>query len=263
MTKTKKSFGQKFIESQDRFFNSNIAFITFGIFSIFFALLQLTLFLTGVIPVVGTNDINAWGPWVYMVISPLGSALSLIGMVFTIRIDKKFFYPTLIGQSVTLVSSFLSGMVFTGFVMFVVIYSSAYRFVKIHLQGSNYKIWKYFMPTTIIINFVVTAVFIIIAATSAGDTFWFIHPESTPTDKIWYRELDVFSCFIAMFGQILLYMRNKNAFYWFLACNILFIMLFAVSSAWMSALYITVNVVTNISAVAAWTYRSRHPEEFK
>lgn len=263
MNETKKSFGQKFIESQDRFFNGKAAFIVFGVFSIFFALLQLILFLTSVIPVVGTNDVTAWGPWVYMVISPLGSALSLIGMVYTIRIDKRFFYPTLFGQSVTLVSSFLSGMVFTGIIMFVVIYASTYRFIKIHLQGSNYNIWKYFMPTTIVLNIAVTIVFMYLATTEVGDMIWFIKPESTPTDAIWYRELDVISCFIAMFGQIFLYMRSKYAFYWFLTCNFLFIVLFVVSSAWMSALYIAVNVLSNISAVAAWTYRSKHPEEYK
>lgn len=256
------SFGHKFIKMQDTFYQSKWAFISFISFSIFFALLQLILFLTNILPVVGTNDVTKWGPWVYMVISPFGTAMSLIGMVLTIRIDKKFFYPAMIGQIITMVSSFLSGMVFTGLFNFVVIYSFIYRFIKLQYYGANYKIWKYFVPTAIVANILMAIIFMWIAATpEIADKVWFVNKKFT--DKIWYRELDVFSCFIASFGQIFLYIRNRCAFYWFLMCNFLFVALFVVSSAWMSALYIAINILNNIASLGAWTYRQRHPEEFE
>lgn len=254
---TNKSFGHKFIESQDRFFKSKVAPISFVLAVLFFAILQVVLFSTGLLKVQGTTDINSSRAWIYMVISPIGAILSLVGYVYTVRVDQKFFYYTFFGQIITLVSSFISGMTYTGFVMIVMISSGAWRMYLIRKHGQNYEINK---KTFYIIGGIIVAALTIgmtIAAIYIPESSWFWNNKSLA-----FRELDVYSCLVAFIGTLFLVTKNKYAFYMFLLCNIMFGILFIASGAWMNAIQLLIYMVCNTCAAAAWTYRSKHPKEF-
>ncbi len=258
--KENKSFGQRFIESQDKFFKSNAAIITFTSAVAIFALLQLVLFLTTNFEVSGSSDINHWQSWTYMIISPMGAALSLIGYVFTVRVDKRFFWPTMIGQTITSVSSFLGGMVWTGFVMFPIIGFGIARLIIINKNGIDYKLdFKKIQAIGIAILLTISVIGIVMACIEPiYSAFWY-----TGDTGYAYRLLDVLTANLALYGSILLICKDRRAFYIFILCNIIFMGLFMVSQLWMNALQLLIYIACNICASAAWTYRSKHSDEFK
>ncbi len=254
-----KSFGHRFVKKQDEFFNSKKSFIIFVTTVIIFAVLQILLFLLTDFEVSGSSDINHWQSWLYMIISPLGASLSLIGYVYTVRVDKRFFIPTAFGQLITLISSFLGGMVWTGGVMFVILILGLVRMLIIRKQGSNYKLNFRLIKIISIIALIIASVIGIVMATndSIYNTFWY-----TGDTTLAYRILDILTANLAIYGTVLLICKNRNAFIVFTLCNIIFIGMFIVSSLWLNAVQLLIYFVCNICATAAWTYKAKHSDEF-
>lgn len=258
----KHSLGYKLTKAQDNFFSGKWSLITFTSAVIICALIQVILFVLGILAVESTTDITAWQPWVYMVISPLGATLSLWGYVYIVRVDKRFFIPTLLGQSITLVTAFLSGMIWTGFVMFAVIACAIYRVELIKKGGTGYKINKKLVyiigTTTITISAIIGMIMAGIPA--IGDVFWWKHTDSSML--ISYREIDVIGCTLALYGQMFLITKSKYAFILFLICNFFFVALYFASGAWINGIQIIILITCNSCAAAAWSYKSKHQDEF-
>lgn len=251
----KKSFGLKFIETQDKFFKSIVSIFTFVGAIVVFALVQLLLFLFTNFEVSGSSEINHWQSWIYMIISPLGASLSLLGYIYTVRIDKKFFIPTIIGQSITLISSFLGGMTWTGCVMFVIIFFGVVRLWLINKYGTDYKInFKKINMIGVVTLSIFSIIGIIMALIEPiYNTFWYTNDTS-----ITYRILDILTANLAIYGSILLICKNKNAFYIFTFCNVIFIGMFAISGLWINSIQLFIYIICNICAAAAWTYKDKH-----
>lgn len=260
MENTKRSFGKKFIEAQDKFFKGKWSMISFTLAVLIFGILQMLLFLLTDFEVSGSSDINHWQSWLYMVISPLGAALSLAGYVYSVRVDSRFFVPTVVGQMITLVNSYLGGMVWTGTIMFVILGFSFARMFIIKKLGSAYKFnFKKTEIISYIVVFLLSVVGIFIALYEPiYSSFWY-----TGDTSITYRLLDVLTANLAIIGSVMLVTKNKNAFYIFTFCNVIFIVMFGLSGLWMNSIQLFIYIVCNLCAVAAWTYKSKHENDFK
>lgn len=259
-TTHKKTTGQKFTEAQDRFFESNWSFFVFTTAIAVFGALQLALFLLTDFKVSGSSDVNHWQSWLYMIISPLGAALSLIGYVFTIRVDKRFFWPNLIGQVIMGISSFLGGMTWTALMMLPAILIGVYRYVIINRRGNDYKMdFKKIERVTLwIVLFITAFAYALAIIPTTGDYIWF-------NDEIGLlgRLIDITTANLVLIATVFILTKNRNAFLIFISCNILFIGMFIVTSLWMSALQLVIYFVCNVCAAAAWTYKTKHSEDFK
>ncbi len=254
-----KSFGYRFVKSVDNFYKTNAAFITFVVTMVIVALLQVIAFLFFGIEVAGTNEVSNWKPWLYMTISLPGATLSLIGYVLTVRIDKRFFIPTIIGQFITTISSFLGGMVWTGFIMIFIMILGAIRYIIINKHSSDYELNFKLIK---ILGFITLIVFSIIGMTlafipSIYEVLWFNNSTNSTFDVV-YRSLDVLTANLALFGSVLLITKSKEAFAIFTICNVVFIVLFAASSLWLNAIQIFVYFISNIFAMVAWHYKSKY-----
>ncbi len=254
-----KSFGFRFAKLIDNFYRTNTAFITFVITMVIVAILQVVAFLFFGVEVAGTNEISNWKPWLYMAISLPGATLSLIGYVLTVRIDKRFFIPTIVGQFITTISSFLGGMVWTGFVMLFIMGLGITRYIIINKHGSDYNLnFKLIRIWGIIIAIIFSIVGMILALVpSIYEVLWFNNSTSQTFDVL-YRSFDVLTANLALFGSVLLITKNKEAFAIFTICNVTFIALFAASSLWLNAIQIFVYLVSNIFAMVAWHYKSKY-----
>lgn len=258
MENSTKTLGHRFAESQDNFYNGIWAFILFAGSIVLFAIIQMILFIFTDFKVIGSSDVNHWQSWVYMIIAPLGSALSLVGYIYSVRVDKRFFWPTIIGQFIMLLTSFLGGLVWTGMVMFFAIAASIVRVIIVNKLGTEYSLnFKLIEIVSVTSILAVSTIGIIFACYEPiGGVLWYIEK---PT---WYRILDVITAGLAMLGIMLLMTKNRNAFIVFMGCNVIFIGLFIVTQMWLNALQLLIFLIANICSTAAWTYKKKHSEDF-
>ncbi len=258
MENNTKTLGHRFAESQDRFYNGIWAFVAFVGSIALFAVIQIILFIFTDFKVIGSSDVDHWQSWLYMIIAPLGSALSLVGYIYSVRVDKRFFWPTIIGQFIMLITSFLGGLVWTGFIMIFALAASIVRIAVVNRMGVEYKLnFKLIEIITLISILLVTTIGIILACYEPiGSVIWYIEK---PT---WYRVLDVITADLAMLGIMLLFTKNRNAFIVFMGCNVIFIGLFIFTQMWLNALQLFIFLVANICSTAAWTYKKKHSSDF-
>lgn len=251
MTEIQKTKSQKLSEYSNKFYSSKWSIITFvGAIGIF-ALLQIILFATGIIKISGfsVDESKAWVSWVYMAISLPGAALSLFGYVLTIRVDKRFIYPTFISGFMTIITSLTGGMVWTALSMFILQFINIYRVVLINKNGSNYEVNNklvYYLAIGLFLSFATLG--IIFINVDALSVIWW----NTKTISGGVRYLDVITSSLVLLGGFLILGKSKYGFMVFMLCNILFIILFIFSKQWLSILQISIFLVSNLLAIFAW-----------
>lgn len=252
MTKVKAI--KKINNFSSKFFHSWISFFTLILIISIFWIIQLILFIFGKIYIAGTNDYNNLIPWIYLSISLPATLLSMIGYIYTVRVNKKFFVPTLISQIINLFIFAIGGAMWTAICMIFLILSSIIRFNIISKNGTNYKIDT---EKVIKIGMLISIIFMIIGLFFANFEF---------TNKIWWRDndtrflriFDVISSSFVILGSFSLISKHKSSFAIFLFCNFLFFVLFSITQLWLNLFQMIIYILFNITALLAWSNKNHH-----
>ncbi len=247
----------KFVKSIDKFWNTRFSFVFFTIVVSAVAALQLTLFISGfVISNVTINDSDAWIGWMYIVISLPTVLTSCYAEIYTIRVDKRFFWLALFADLSSAVTSALGGMMWTAVALVIVKVISVFRYNLIRKQGSDYAINAKLLNTI--------AAFATAGIMALGLTLINVLPDGV----FWWNEdvtlmskyLDVICSTILLFGVVLLTTKNKHAYTVFFVCDFLFIVAFAFIDQWLTVLQTSLYTMINILGYFAWSFKEKHPE---
>ncbi len=241
-----------FYEKVNIFLRSKYSMITFVSLIIFISLLQILLFIFGVLQVAGVKgDLSDWRPWVYLIISTPGTIASIVGYVYTTRFDKRFFYPTIIGQSIALLTSFVGGIIGLGFAMMFILGVTVTRFRIMnknenHSINSNRVIW---------VASIITIIFLIVGYTfifvPSLENIWFTSPGKT------FEIFDVTMSALAIFGSILLIIKSRVSFVIFNITNIAFLTIYVIQGLWLSAFLLAIYTIFNVLSIMSWTHHIR------
>ncbi len=258
------SFGVKFARGVDDFYATKKSFITYMTIVAIISFAQLVSFLFLGLPMAGTNDPTSWIPWAYMAISMPGAALAMIGYVLTVRVDSRFFIPATTAQVFTSFNSFIGGMFWSGVGIIIILLMGIYRYLLIKREGANYKINANRVRLfAVIFTFFFTILGIVVSSIpQAAEVLWFRHGTTGTLDVV-YRTFDIITISLAMFASFLLISKDKEAFVFFIICNVIFIILLFISSMWLSMVQIMMFLVSNIFSMIAWNYKKKHKETFE
>ncbi len=251
-----KTLINRISEKSNKFYKSKWSFITFLSLIFIVAFIQILLFSLSLISISGFNigDKNSWASWVYLGISIPGSILSLIGYIYTIRVDSKFFIPTSISGIINTFTSIVGGMMWTGISILIVLFINLYRFSLMKRQGPDYSInekMTYVIGAILVIIYLILG--IVLASIDSTSVIWW----NKNAVSGWVKYLDIFTSSIMLFGAVLLIGKNRMSFLIFLLVNILFIIMFIIASQYLSAVTILIFFISNLLAVLAWSSNNR------
>ncbi len=76
------------------------------------------------------ESINSWIGWFEIVFSGLGSTLTIWGVIWTLRFDKRFIWPLAIGETIVVVDAVMLGWTFTAVSYLLMIVSAIYNYIQ-------------------------------------------------------------------------------------------------------------------------------------
>ncbi len=247
----------KFVKSIDKFWNTKFSFVFFTIIVLVVATVQLSLFLSGfVISNVTIDSNNSWIGWTYIAISLPAVLLACYAEIYTIRVDKKFFWFAFIADVTSIFTSAIGGMVWTSMMLVIVKVISVYRYYLISKFGKDYKVNEKLLNTIgmLVSSSLMLLGLILINVLPSGILWW--DEELSLLSKY----LDVICSSLILFGVTLLTTKNKHAYSIFFLCDFMFIIAFALVAQWLTVLQTTLYTMINILGYLAWSFKHKHPE---
>lgn len=234
----------------------SIAFFTGGL--AFFGLVQILVFVFAHTKISGfyvTDDL-AWVAWVYLAVSIPAAMASMVSWIYSVRVDSKFYYFNLVSQILSIIISFTGGMSWTVISYFFYIPIATKKFKSIKKDGPDYPIDNNGVKvmTVAIILFTILGVIFI-----NSDTLSIIWWNKNAIDG-WERYLEVIASFVTVMGVIQLYARRKHSFYWFLACDSLYLFISLLAFQYLQVMQCAFWLLCSITAIFAWNHEEQ-PEE--
>ncbi len=247
----------KFVKSIDKFWNTNVSFVFFTFVVLVVAALQLSLFLSGfTISNTQIDSGDSWIGWTYIFISIPAVLLACYAEIYTIRVDKKFFWFAFIADVTSIATSALGGMVWTSMILVIVKVISVFRYHLIKTQGKDYKInEKLFNSISIVATLIVMVLGIVLINTLPEGVLWWDKELSLGS-----KYLDVICSTMLLFGVTLLTTKNKHAYTVFFFSDGLFIIAFIFVAQWLTVLLASLYTIINILGYLAWSFKHKHPE---
>lgn len=135
----------KFSDKANNLLKSNWAFVVF--FSGMAIIVIMNLLLFGLSDNFSVDTLwwgsiyktssNAWIGWFEICFASVGSTLTIWGVILTIRFNKKFIYPLLIGETMVIIDAVMLGWTFTAFSYLLMIIFAIYNFIQWNKEETN------------------------------------------------------------------------------------------------------------------------------
>lgn len=250
----KQTVISRLVNAGDKFFHSNISFIIFSVTMIVWGLIMFLIAAFTDYQIGGTSDITNFWLYFYLFISISCTTLSLIGYVYVVRIDKKFFWPTTIGQSLTLVMYIFLGLTWTSIAFLIFISTSIYRYIAISKYGSGYEVnTRVLTVVTLCIILIMYVIgFRLILTDHLGA--WSLAADGKEESL---AKFDVFSSIFLVIAAMLLVAKNKYSFVVFMVVNVLYLTLNFMATSYVPCLQILIFLTCNGIAALAWSKRDK------
>ncbi len=218
-----------------KFINSWVSIFVFCTFLIIIAIIQMFIYLFANYEINGiaNGEEGSWINWIYLVISiPFGMS-AVLGMIYSIRRDPKFFYYSLIIESCYIAAGLAAGMMFTAILVPMLSVSNIYKYIKIKNEGPDYQINEKLINTSLILFLALILLLGIISIEfDKNNEFWWNTDVYGETH--FYQYLDVITGAFTFAGGILLLTRNKLSFISYFICDLFFLVLFFNAHQWTS-----------------------------
>lgn len=205
----------------NKFLNSKWSFAIFLTLLLIISLINIISFELGWIDIsliasdsITHNSKLAWLGILEIMISSIGSMLTISGVILTIRFDKKFIYPLVIGEILIIIDSMIIGAIFTAFSYFIMIIFAIMNYLKWKNEDDNKnKMTKTIWSVLIIFLGVYIMFGLFIQVLVLGENNYLGY-------------FDVINSGIVSISWFILLRKNKLGFIGFLITDILYLILF-------------------------------------
>ncbi len=131
----------KISKKSKKFLNSKWSFVIFLSGILLIAILNYVMFALGDITInllikingsniISVNSSTAWLGWLEITISNIGTMCTISGIILTIRFDKRFIIPLVIGETLVIADSIIIGALFTGLSYIIMLSFAIFNYVK-------------------------------------------------------------------------------------------------------------------------------------
>lgn len=253
------------------FFSPKVFIILLGI--VFFAILNYVFFSLGyewaatdnpwgfgTDGIITGTDPDAWFGYLNITISTIGGVTTIFALILTVRLDKSFIIPMIIGETLVLADSIMIGAVFTGLSYFFMICASIYNYIKWGNGGKDD------MSRVTNITWILSSLFFV-AYLLFGLTFvqmsGFNGGLIGSFSDVWGNWYDVIGSGIVVVAYVLMYKKFKYTFFAFLATDIIYMIFFFQLGLWSTAASYIVYLFTDTTSMLTWWYKDERLSEGK
>lgn len=202
-----------------------------------------TIFTNNIIEV---NSDNSWIGWVEITISSFGSFFTILGVILTIRFDKRFIFPLVLGETLIICDAIMIGYIFTAISYTLMLCAAFYSYFMWNKEkGTDSKV-TFFMWVIIGLFFITYLGF---GMTIGYETS--IYRDEFGNINQYSMWTDIACSGIVVSSWFLLLRKSKWGFLGFLITDILYIILYAQVPLWPTvgsyAVYIFIDGISFIS----------------
>ncbi len=242
------SYIKSLSEKGEVFLNKNISLFLFLIGVSIFALLNYVWFGLGKTNISSpwvnqdqgiTNTHLSWLGWTELTIAYLGSLITIFGVILTIRLNKKFIFPLLIGETLVIIDAIIIGAIFTGISYFIMIIFAIFNYINWDKNEKNKSMSKN--------NWIFIVLFL----------FLYLLFGSLLSNKFIDRStidmiFDVFGSGIVIFAWFIVLKKNKYGFLFFLLTDFTYMIYFFTSGVWSTGSSYIVYIFLDSIAFISW-----------
>lgn len=234
------------------FINSKWSFILFLGGIGFFAVVNYTMFIFGINDFtidtawwgsVRSTDVDAWVGYGEITIGTLGSLLTISGVILTIRFDKRFITPLLIGESLVILDAFILGAYFTCFSYALMMISAFYNYLQWNKEGDDTS------PQMDLINWIIVGVFLVIYI---GIGLGAIFGTNLYDQNDFMSYNDIISSGIVVACWYMVLRKSKWGFVGFVITDITYLILFASAGVWVAGSSYIVYMFIDSTSFISW-----------
>ncbi|BDU67363.1 MAG: hypothetical protein TYPL_0160 [Candidatus Tyloplasma litorale] len=237
-------------KKSNEFLNSKNAFVIFLGGVLFFSIINYFLFafnsdfeINTLFGNIVRSSSNAWIGWFEITISTIGSLLTISGVILTIRFDKKFIWPLLIGEVLIIIDAIILGAFLTSFSYFLMIISAIYNYYKWNTEFDNQNKMN-------LTNWIIVVIFILFYI---GFFTTIMFSFSDYDYKVLADWNDIISSGIVVASWYIILRKSKWGFLGFLITDITYLLYFFTSGVWASgSSYIVYLFIDSTSFISWW-----------
>ncbi len=243
---------QNISNKANSFIQSKWSFVVFLSGIAFFAILNYLMFALGVNDFtidtaiwgsVHSTDANGWIGYGEITIGTLGSLLTITGVILTIRFDKRFIIPLVVGESLVILDAFILGAYFTCFSYALMIISALYNYIQWNKEGDD------MAPKMDLVNWIIVGVFLVIYI---GIGFGAIFGTNLYDQTEFSSYNDIFSSGIVVACWYMVLRKSKWGFIGFVITDITYLILFASAGVWVAGSSYIVYIFIDSTSFISW-----------
>ncbi len=185
---------------------------------------------------------NAWIGWFEICFAGVGSTLTIWGVVWTLRFDKRFITPLLIGEVIVVIDAIMLGWVFTAVSYVIMIISAIYNYIMWNREEDNEPKMDFF-------NWMVVIVFVIIYITAGLLALLFTVDQMT----IWNYN-DVISSGIVAASWYIVLRKSKWGFVMFVITDIMYMIAYSAIGVPATGFSYLIYFFIDSTSLLSWWY---------
>ncbi len=232
----------------NNFLKSDWAYVSFlGGMSII-TILNLFLFGFGEITIdtvwwgsINSTDSNSWLGWLEICFAGVGSTLTIWGVIWTLRFDKRFIFPLMIGETMVVIDAIVLGWTFTAISYILMMISAMYNYILWNKEDDNISKMDLF-------NWIMVGAFIIIY--SIGGIGLSMVMIEGKLGFVNYN--DVISSGIVVASWYVILRKSKWGFVTFVATDILYLFAYLSVGVWATGFSYLVYLFIDSTSFISW-----------
>lgn len=185
---------------------------------------------------------NAWIGWFEICLAGTGSTLTIWGVVWTLRFDKRFIFPLLIGEIIVVIDAIILGWVFTALSYVIMIISAIYNYIMWNREEDN-------EPKMDLFNWMVVIVFIGIYVTGGLSALSIIDGKLSLSQ---YN--DVISSGIVAASWYVVLRKSKWGFVTFVVTDLLYLVAYTAAGVPATGFSYLIYLLIDSTSFISWWY---------
>ncbi len=192
---------------------------------------------------IDVHSSNSYIGWFEIIIAALGSILTIWGVIWTIRFDKRFIYPLVVGESLVVIDAIILGLVFTGLSYVIMIASALYNFFMWNKVDDSDESQMNLFNWTIVIIFVILY--------SVGG---FVSVLAITGQINGVNASDILSSGVVAASWYVVLRKSKWGFITFVITDVIYLILYTTTGVWATgSSYIVYLFIDSTSFISWWS----------
>ncbi len=190
---------------------------------------------------ISVNDSNSYIGWIEIIVAAFGSLLTIWGVIWTIRFDKRFIYPLVVGEVLVIIDAIMLGLVFTGLSYVLMVISALYNFFMWNnVDEDNDSKMNLFNWMIIIIFITIYCVGgIILVASVSGKVNGF-------------NIVDIISSGVVAASWFVILRKSKWGFVTFIITDIIYLIVYLSVGVWATACSYAIYMFIDSTSLLSW-----------